>query len=186
MENGAFLDNNDSEQFLKKKLGKSLTFRTLISPHKVYPEGVTEWEALDEIQNLTSPNQMLWSLIYRKLKGNRGNTMITHYEAERLLQLIRDKNGRKELDYLGNLLSFDPKSEKIISLGGKANSYKGRQEEINLLPRLLGKYKEGKSFEAHLQAYITQNIGLGMNESWIAQCWILGGLNGLGMKYHAV
>lgn len=91
--------------------------------------------------------------------------MITHYEAERLLQLIRDKNGRKELDYLGNLLSFDPKSEKIISLGGKANSYKGRQEEINLLPRLLGKYKEGKSFEAHLQAYITQNIGLGMNES---------------------
>ena len=163
--NGSFLDNNSSEQFLKEKLGKLLTFRTLISPHKVYPEGVTEWEALDEIQNLTSPNQMLWSLIYRKLKGNRGNTMITHYEAERLLQLIRNKNGRKELDYSGNLLSFDPKSEKIISLEGELNSYKERQEEINLLPRLLGKYKEGKSFEAHLQAYITQNIGLGINES---------------------
>lgn len=163
--NGAFLDNNDSEQFLKEKLGKSLTFRTLISPHKVYPEGVTEWEALDEIQNLTSPNQMLWSLIYRKLKGNRGNTMITHYEAERLLQLIRNKNERKELDYSGNLLSFDSKSEKIISLGGKANFYNGRQEEINLLPRLIGKYREGKSFEAHLQAYITQNIGLKINKS---------------------
>lgn len=150
MGNGSFLDNNSSEQFLKEKLGKSLTFRTLISPHKVYPEGVTEWEALDEIQNLTSPNQMLWSLIYRKLKGNRGNTMITHYESERLLQLIRNKNERKELDYSGNLLSFDPKTEKIISIGGKTNSYKGRQEEINLLPRLLGKHKEGKSFEAHL------------------------------------
>ena len=165
VENGSFLDNNDSEQFLKKKLRKSLTFRTIISPHKVYPEGVTEWEALDEIQNLTSPNQMLWSLIYRKLKGNRGNTMITHYETERLLQLIRNKNGRKELEYSGNLLSFDPKIEKIISLGREPNSYKRRQEEINLLPRLLGKYKEGKSFEAHLQAYITQNIGLGTNES---------------------
>lgn len=165
VENGSFLDNNDSEQFLKEKLHKSLTFRTLISPHKVYPEGVTEWEALDEIQNLTSPNQMLWSLIYRKLKGNRGNTMITHYEAERLLQLIRNKNERKELDYSGNLLSFDSKTEKIISLEGEPNSYKGRREEINLLPRLLGKYKEGKSFEAHLQAYLTQNIGLGMNES---------------------
>ena len=165
VENGSFLDNNDSEQFLKEELGKSLTFRTLISPHKVYPEGVTEWEVLDEIQNLTSPNQMLWSLIYRKLKGNRGNTMITHYEAERLLQLIRNKSERKELDYSGNLLSFDPKSEKIISLGGEANSYKGRQEEINLLPRLLSKYQEGKSFKSHLQAYITQNIGLGINES---------------------
>lgn len=165
VENGSFLDNNSSEQFLKEKLGKSLTFRTLISPHKVYPEGVTEWEALDEIQNLTSPNQMLWSLIYRKLKGNRGNTMITHYESERLLQLIRNKNERKELDYSGNLLSFDPKTEKIISLEGEPNSYKGRQEEINLLPRLLGKYKEGKSFEAHLQAYITQNIDLGIDES---------------------
>jgi len=165
VKNGAFLDNNDSEQFLKEELGKSLTFRTLISPHKVYPEGVTEWEALDEIQNLTSPNQMLWSLIYRKLKGNRGNTMITDYEAERLLQLIRNKNGRKELTYSGSPLSFDPKTETIISLGEKPNSYKGRQEEINILPRLLCEYEEGKSFEAHLQAYITRNVGLGINES---------------------
>lgn len=131
VENGSFLDNNDSEQFLKEKLGKSLTFRTIISPYKVYPEGVTEWEALDEIQSLTSPNQMLWSLIYRKLKSNRGNTMITHYEAERLLQLIRNKNERKEINHSSNLLSFDPKTEKIIPLGGKPNSYTGRQEEIN-------------------------------------------------------
>ncbi len=69
------LDNNDEKQHLFGKLGKSLTFRTLINPYRIYAEGVTEWEALDEIKGICSPNQMLWSLIYRKLKGNRGNTL---------------------------------------------------------------------------------------------------------------
>ena len=50
--NCSFLDNNDKKQFLKDKLEKSLTFRTLIEPYKVYAEGVTEWEALDEIKNI--------------------------------------------------------------------------------------------------------------------------------------
>ena len=105
-EDWSFLDNNDGNKYLKNELGKSLTFRTLIEPVKVYAEGVTEWEALDEIKNMTSPNQMLWSLIYRKLKGNRGNTMITIYEAERLCQLIRDKNGRQELNIDNKKISF--------------------------------------------------------------------------------
>lgn len=56
----AFLDNNTQEQFLKNKLGKSLTFRILIKPFEVYEKGVTEWEALDEIKYINSPNQMLY------------------------------------------------------------------------------------------------------------------------------
>jgi len=87
----SFLDNNDTGQYLKDRLIKSLVFRTLIEPYEVYPMGVSEWEALDEIKQIQSPNQMLWSLIYRKLKGNRGNTMITIYESERLFKLIREK-----------------------------------------------------------------------------------------------
>jgi len=69
----------------------------MIEPYKVYPIGVTEWEALDEIKYIQSPNQMLWSLIYRKLRANRGNTMITIYESERLIKLIKDKNNSKTL-----------------------------------------------------------------------------------------
>jgi len=84
-EEPSFLDNNNSQQFLKNELQKSLTFRTIIEPFEVYAKGVTEWEALDEIKHIPSPNQMLWSLIYRKLKGNRGNTMITTYESEKFL-----------------------------------------------------------------------------------------------------
>ena len=161
----SFLDNNGTEQYLKSELQKSLTFRTLIKPLKVYSEGVTEWEALDEIKNIQSPNQMLWSLIYRKLKGNRGNTMITIYEAERLCQLIRDKNSRQEMDIGNHKLSFDQESQKIILTADNLENYTGRKEEINVLPRLIAKYEANKSFEAHLQAYIVKNIGKGINSS---------------------
>jgi len=162
-EDWSFLDNNDRQQYLKNELEKSLTFRTLIEPYKVYAEGVTEWEALDEIKNMTSPNQMLWSLIYRKLKGNRGNTMITIYEAERLMQLIRNKNNRTELNHENKVLSFDAAAQKIICLDEHPRAYAGRKEEINLLPRLIAKLSAGNSFEPHLQAYITKNLGKGMN-----------------------
>jgi len=101
----SFLDNNDARQFLKTELIKSLTFRTQIEPFEIYAKGVTEWESLDEIKHIQSPNQMLWSLIYRKLKGNRGNTMITIYESERLFKLLRDKNSRQVLS--GRNFTFD-------------------------------------------------------------------------------
>lgn len=164
-EDWSFLDNNDGGQYLLNELGKSLTFRTLIEPSKVYAEGVSEWEALDDIKNMQSPNQMLWSLIYRKLKANRGNTMVTIYEAERLCQLIRDKNEKQELSVNGNRLSFDKVTQKIIVTNENVNIYGGRKEDINLLPRLTAKYRANTSFETHLQAYIVRNIGKGINQS---------------------
>lgn len=161
----SFLDNNNKKQYLKNDLQKSLTFRTLIEPEKVYPEGVTEWEALDEIKNIQSPNQMLWSLIYRKLKGNRGNTMITIYESEKLSQLIRNKNNREELKHNNKLLSFDPENQRIICLEKPLKKYEGRKEKINIIPRLIAKFEQGKSFESHLQSYIIKNIGRGINKN---------------------
>ena len=164
-QDGVFLDNYDDQQYLKDRLGKSLTFRALIEPGTVYAEGVTEWEALDEIRNIRAPHQMLWSLIYRKLKGNRGNTMITPYEAERLAQLIRNKNNRRVLEFQDNSFSFDRATQRIILRDRERPAYNGRQVEINLLPRLLAKYRAGRAFEAHLQAYITQSLGRGINAS---------------------
>jgi predicted RNA-binding protein len=158
----SFLDNNDSNQFLKQELIKSLTFRTLLEPFEVYSKGVTEWEALDEIKYIQSPNQMLWSLIYRKLKGNRGNTMITIYESERLFKLLRDKNNRQILS--GQKFTFNVQTQEINQYNTTHN-YTGRKEEINILPRLIKKYKDNKAFETHLQAYIVQNIGRKTNIS---------------------
>lgn len=148
-----FFDDKDEWQYLRQELGKSLTFRCLIEPEKVYSKGVTEWEALDEIKTIQSPNQMLWSLIYRKLKGNRGNTMITIYESERLISLIRDKNSKQ--DIRGDSFSFDLESQEIVPIS-TSYIYEGRQEPFNVLPRLIQKYLNGNQFEAHLQTYILQ------------------------------
>ncbi len=162
-DDGAFLDNNDGSQYLMDSLGKSLTFRTMIEPYKVYAEGVTEWEALDEIRHISAPHQMLWSLIYRKLKGNRGNTMLTIYEAERLTQLIRNKNQKRTLNCENKVLSFDQEEQSIVCLDENPREYTGRRTPINILPRLIKKYHNETAFEVHLQAYLTQNLGKGTN-----------------------
>lgn len=161
---GVFLDNYDNQQFLLNELRKSLTFRLLIKPFEVYSEGVSEWCALDEIKGLTSPNQMLWSLIYRKLKANRGNTMITIYESERLIDLIRKKNNHKAFSSKTEYFSYDCDANTIIPISTH-NQYTGRKIPINILPRLIEKHNSNKAFESHLQMYITQNIGLGTNKS---------------------
>ncbi|MFH0931739.1 MAG: DUF91 domain-containing protein [Candidatus Zixiibacteriota bacterium] len=168
----SFLDNNDAKQFLRKELIKSLTFRTQIEPFEIYAKGVTEWEALDEIKHIQSPNQMLWSLIYRKLKGNRGNTMITIYESERLFKLLRDKNSRQVLS--GKNFTFDIQTQEI-KVDSIIHNYTGRKEKINILHRLIKKYKDDKKFETHLQAYIVQNIGRCTNKD-LDKC-LLSGLN---------
>ncbi len=151
----SFLDHNDDQQYLKNQLNKSLTFRTLIEPHIVYPKGITEWEALDEIRNIQTPDQMIWSLIYRKLKADRGNTMITIYESQRLIELISNKNNGFALE--SQHFFFDVASEEIM-ISDVVNDYTGRQEVINILPRLVGKFRNGLQFEPHLQVYILQNL----------------------------
>jgi hypothetical protein len=160
-----FLDRNDGNQFLKTNLGKSLTFRLKIKPYEVYSKGVTEWAALDDIKNICSPSQMLWSLIYRKLKGNRGNTMITIYEAERLINLISAENGHKKITMAaGQSLTYDA-TNKCIAAATATFNYTGRTDVLNIVPRLINKYNSKKAHEAHLQMYITQNIGRGTNKS---------------------
>jgi len=171
----SFFDNNNNQQYLKAELIKSLTFRTLLEPYEIYAKGVTECEALDEIKNIQSPNQMLWSLIYRKLKGNRGNTMITIYESERLFKLLRDKNNRQTLN--AQNFTYDYDNQTIIA-NDINNDYTGRQESINIFPRLENKYNNNKAFESHLQAYIIQNIGRGTNQS-LDNCL----LNGLPIEW---
>lgn len=161
--NEFFLEDYSTSQYLLTVLGKNLTFRFEIEPDTVYSKGVTEWEALDSIKGLTSPNQMLWSLIYRKLKGKRGNTMITLYESERLIQIIRAVNSRNTLN--GNKFTFN-QTTQLIEISTHAHYYSGNTiTHVNLLPRLVNKFKSGKAFETHLQAYITQNIGKSINIS---------------------
>lgn len=88
--------------------------------------------------------------------------MITVYETERLFKLLSDKNNRQPLT--GTNFTLDVQNQ-AIQLATTHHSYTGRQESINILPRLIKKYTEGKAFESHLQTYIVQNIGRQTNPS---------------------
>jgi hypothetical protein len=163
-----FIENFDPQdpnaQYLYADLKKNLTFRTLIKPYTVYPKGVTEWAALDSIKNIQKPEHMLWSLIYRKLEGNRGNTMITLYESDRLIDIIKRENGGVALDN-AKAFSYDGDDNVIVNTINKAVKYVGAQTPIDLFKRLETKFRACQAFEAHLQAYILQHIGRGTNAS---------------------
>lgn len=167
----AFLDNDDKNQYLFIDLKKSLTFRILFEPDNVYPEGVTEWSALDEIRELDKPHQIIWSLVYRKLKANRGCTMITPYEEERLCDLIRQ--GQHPLDCNHGSLYFDSMSRKIVVDTDKQEPYEGSMEDFSLMPRLLEKHRKNNQFEAHLQACIVNQLAKQQGE--IADVLLKGG-----------
>lgn len=148
----AFYQPN-SNDYLTEELGKSLNFRVLIRPHKVYPKGISEHEALDSLVCVQHPSDMCWSLIYRKLKGNRGCTMITDNESRRLEILLSSKNSNKYLE--SNFFSFE--NNEIIASDVK-KIYTGQRNELDILPRLLYKDRKNNKCESHLQAYIVQNI----------------------------
>lgn len=144
-----------NDEYLKDKLGKNLTFRVKILPDKVYEQGVTERECLDSLKGIEHPYQMCWSLIYRKLKGNRGCTMITDYEYEQILKKIDLKNNGKFLS--SKYFDYDEENNKIISYE-KEKVYNGKQETLDIQKRLLFKKGKGQAYETHMQVYILQNI----------------------------
>lgn len=150
-----FFDENDANNYLRTQTNKGLLFRVLIKPDEVYAKGITEHEYLDSLKGKNHPADLCWSLIYRKLKGNRGCTMITDYEYEDFLRKIREKNNNVIL--VGNTFTFNSTSNEIVPITIH-NNYQGRRSTINILPRLLFKANRGNAFETHLQANIIQNL----------------------------
>ena len=152
IEDEPFLCNDN---YLEEDLEKNLTFRVKLIPNQVFEEGITERECLDSLKGINHPSQMCWSLIYRKLKANRGCTMITNYEYEQIMKKIRLKNDNKCLK--SNSFDYSNKNNKIISIDQQFK-YLGKKESLDIKNRLLYKKNKKNAYETHLQAYILQNI----------------------------
>ena len=152
----AFFDENDSDNYLKAELGKGLSYRIFIesSDYGVYQKGITEHEYLDSLDGKNHPFELCWSLIYRKLKGNRGCTMITDYEFNDLLSKLQNKSNRLAV---ANSYTYNF-SENVISESNNNLVYGGRQNSLSITNRLLYKANNNNAFETHLQAFILQNI----------------------------
>lgn len=163
-----------------------LIYRTLLEPYNVYSKGVPEWEALDKLPVYAT--QILWSLIYRKLKGKRGCTPLLPWEAKRLIGMIKDKNsgisiadGRskggfewnnrtstiKKVSYrekypFAQEYSFIPR-EAIFYIKTHRKSYEKylkTKYNFEVSPQHL---RKNKSYESYFQLYFTENIGFDSN-----------------------
>lgn len=154
----AFYQAND-DNYLSQELGKNLNYRILIEPDEVYSKGITEYEALDSLDGVSHPSEMCWSLIYRKLTGGRGCTMITDYEAEILLDKIKKKNNGVIIKSAGFNCDFETdETNPSIEPSEEAKEYTGNIIHIDILNRLLYKTQHNYAFEYHLQAYILKHI----------------------------
>ena len=147
---------NSEDHYLLDELGKNLTFRIKIKPSEVYKYGISERECLDYLEDINYPYEMCWSLIYRKLKANRGCTMITDYEYKKIMHKIKEKNNYEAINS-EQFLSYDYSSNSIITTNNP-KIYTGDKVEINVKRNLIKKIKKHKSFEVYLQAYILQNL----------------------------
>lgn len=148
-----FYDSNNGN-YLYEKLHKNLNFRIEIEPDIVFSKGVSEHIALDVLKDINHPSEMCWSLIYRKLRANRGCTMITDYEAYKLIERIKEANSNISLE--GVAFSYDSEREKIIVIDELLH-YDGNKSSLSVADRMLMKHNMENAFEAHLQAYIVQN-----------------------------
>ena len=144
-----------NDNYLEAELGKNLTFRVKIIPGEVFEDGITERECLDSLKGIEHPSQMCWSLIYRKLRANRGCTMITNYEYEQIMKKIKIKNGGKSLS--SNNFDYSKEFNKIISIDQNFE-YLGKKDSLDIKNRLLYKKNKKNAYETHLQAYILQNV----------------------------
>lgn len=136
---------------LKPNLPVKLIYRKRIKPYKVYAKGVLEWEALDKLP--TYAKELLWTLIYRKMKGGRGNTMLFPWETERLISLIESENAGNSFG--NNDFNFDNSSYQIIN--GVPSATHSLLNTINI------PIAEIKKSETALQAYILQQLKIGTN-----------------------
>jgi len=167
-------------------LKNKLIYRTLIEPYEVYSEGVPEWEALDKLPVYATEIQ--WSLIYRKLKGKRGCTPLLPWEAERLMDMIRNKNAGNPIansQFTGGF-DWDSRKRKIITTPSRSHYPTSRNYNFNPLEAIcyVQKYQKSfdsylkdskkfeispqysrrsKSYEPYLQLYFTENIGVNQN-----------------------
>lgn len=142
------------------KLKKKLIYRTLLQPYEVYSEKVLEFEALDKLP--TYATEIQWSLIYRKLKGKRGCTPLLPWEAQRLINMIRNKNNGNFIansNFTGGF-EFDSIHQRIITNDDRLDYSFTRNYNFNVLSELKESYKKQRSYENYLQLYFIENIGI--------------------------
>ena len=144
--------------YLEEYLQKKLIYRVMLEPLEVMPRCVSEWDALDKLPLYAK--DVIWSLIYRKLKGNRGCTPITLHEAERLLTMLRDSNHDQTIK-LGHGESYTYNHKEMrIETCSEVQHYQGPVSDTeDIFSEMIQLDKKERAFEENLEVYFTINVG---------------------------
>ena len=155
-----FVFHTPRQHGLQPDLKKKLIYRTLIEPYEVYSEGVSEWEALDKLPVYATDLQ--WSLIYRKLKGQRGCTPLLPWESTRLADMIRNKNNGTPIadSHFTGGFDWDAMNRRILSTPLRIQYPFPRAIDYSVIGAIHRLQLRRRAYEVQLQLYFTENIGV--------------------------
>lgn len=161
----AIIQDSDAPTYLEQQLGKKLIYRVRLEPSDIYSNGVVEYQALDNLP--VYAREILWSLIYRKLKGERGCTPLTLEESDRLVNMINRANNGQVLHYTDtDGFTYNSSTQKIEIVPNGRRRYAGALNPTPpILPQIIQLANSSRAFETHLQAYFTENAGLDINST---------------------
>ena len=144
--------------YLKEELNRNLIYRLRIQPKIIYSQGVSEWQAIDEMTDFKSVLDIPWSIIYRKLVGGRGCTPLLPHEAEIMRKMLDMRNHGLIINHEN--LSFDFTTLSLVQNINESLEYKGNTEFFqDIGPRLIHLIQNtDRKWEPQLQAYLMQEI----------------------------
>jgi len=153
------------------KITKNLPLRVAIAPKNVFPRGVREDDFLDRLSDplsgyLLKPYEAPWTLIYRKLLGNRGCVAIRDQEADLLRRHLEAIPGNVPLEAGSFSLNSEyPERRITLDLTNSSNELASDNPVDRLEVDLRSLYdlakRSGKKRESFLQGLLIKDILFG-------------------------
>lgn len=166
--------------YLQQELGLPLVYRLLIRPKEIFQQGLTEWQAMDEMTDVRTIHDIPWTLIYRKMEGGRGCTPLLPHEAQVLRRMLDLRNAGQRVR--AKQIAFDPDRLALISADPDSHydpPITASSQQLRLLPPEPAREYTGdtsrcdhiderlryliertpRRWELHLQAYLMQELG---------------------------
>ena len=144
--------------YLKANLGIPLIYRLQIQPKEIFPNGVSEWQAMDEMSDFKNVHDIPWTIIYRKMTGGRGCTPLLPHEGSIIKKMLDLRNhGQKinnaSLQYNFSTFNLEHSPNPNLPYAGVINNFQ------NIRTRLLHLMNSTARFwEIQLQAYLMQEL----------------------------
>jgi hypothetical protein len=124
-----FYESNHNQYLDAELNGKTLTYRMKIAPLEVYKNCITEWNMMENPENIIEQSiyNMQWSWIFKKLNATRGCLSLDTKESQLLKNILLENNV-----LLTNTNNYDYVNGQINILN---NNLVYNTQKISLLPR---------------------------------------------------